>query len=375
MSLRPSDPEKDALFEFGHDGRTEPANDLEATLCRLQRAAGGPVSQAMPTDLRAHLWEDIMHATTVSPTIMPHITGGTAQSPSPAAPSRTPASPRIQRGWAQGLNALLAAALIVAMAGGLWRIAQNHGFGPGGNAPEPSSIPFGSFIQDDGSIDPAEFPTADDCIIEPRSVDDVMAILADPQPSMGWYPRDATLATPALTPVAQGYQPSQQTIDDAAGTWRMWVACDMADSLFQRWAVETPASIQSYVLARLPNLTGDDEAREILEELWVSGESDILLPPGKTEQANGSPVSNPVATTLVDPDPANSWEVSDGFLLVGIIWYGHDGTPMGERSAMESRQYAQMTNGPAGISCTVPMMGLAEDQTTWLVNDSNVGCG
>lgn len=64
-------PDEDALFAFGDDPTTAPANNLEATVRRLQRATGvnAPISSSIPTDLKHQIWEDLMHAQTENPSV------------------------------------------------------------------------------------------------------------------------------------------------------------------------------------------------------------------------------------------------------------------------------------------------------------------
>jgi hypothetical protein len=366
--------EAEALFDFAGSA---PTNDLEATLLRVQRATGPAIggSATIPTDLRQQIWEDLMNVTTA--TLDSADSSGTGFSglrPTGGASSATLPAPTI---WNRAANALLAAALILALAAGLWRASGGMNLGSGGG--EQPTIPFAGVVnQDDlnGSIDPEDLPTAEDCTVEPLTVDEVMAILADPNPSTGWFPRDLSEPRPTATPVQQGYQPSQETIDAASRTFWMWTACDMAGSLFQRWAVETPASVQTYVLGRLPNLTSAEDARAILEAYRETGESDIL-DPGEVYGHETPPKISSWSTlvSLVDPDPRNSWELPDGHLIAGLVHYDAEGNRLGGRTAQHSEQFAQATGGPASYSCTNPVLGLSEDRTTWLVNESQLGCG
>lgn len=61
-------PDEDALFAFGDDLNAAPANDLEATVRRLQRATSlePHTASSIPTDLKRQIWEDLMHAQTAS---------------------------------------------------------------------------------------------------------------------------------------------------------------------------------------------------------------------------------------------------------------------------------------------------------------------
>ncbi len=63
-------PDEDALFAYGDDPHAAPANDLERTVRRLQRAAGVDTAtpSSIPTDLKHQIWEDLMHAQTATAT-------------------------------------------------------------------------------------------------------------------------------------------------------------------------------------------------------------------------------------------------------------------------------------------------------------------
>ncbi|HYI25781.1 MAG TPA: hypothetical protein VD767_10255, partial [Thermomicrobiales bacterium] len=342
MNLRPSHPEEDALFDFGHDGRTEPVTDLEATLSRLQRVTGSGQATAMPTHLKHQTWEDIMHAHAATPAGFT-TTGQATRPPLAGNPNRTrhPASPR--QPWAITLNALMAAALVLAITGGLWRIAQNTGSGPGENGPEPSSIPFGSFVQDDGSIDPAELPTADDCTVEPLTVDEVLWYVTDTyeasysldMENIGPMPTEYVSATPPATnpPNHEPGHASQQDLDAAASTQVMLTACVLADSYFQAWALLDPWTVANQVEYALPPLTGVDEARAILEDLEANGPADADL-----AAAPGSSAFPPLIRLALFADPSgeqiwmlgtnpeNSWQNGPNNLTAGYATYNLDGS-------------------------------------------------
>lgn len=273
--------------------------------------------------------------------------------------------------WNQTANILLAAALILAVSAGIWRATGGVSFGIGGGPPDQPTVPFGGFVNQDATpevsaVDPAAMPKAEDCTVQPLTVDEVIHILQQRNPSTGWFPSIATprnSATPGSDPAIPGDYPTEVQITDVTAVQQMWKSCALAKSWFQMWAVETPALVQEQVLKALPPLTGEQEARSLLESLEDG------------ELVDGFSIPRPYTMlNFIDPDPLNSWLFDQGFLIAGFRYYDQDGTYRGSRSAQESQIFSEMTGGNR-YSCGVYVFGLSEDLQSWLLNEVGTGCG
>lgn len=143
---RPSPPESDeqALWEFADavagNHEPTPANDLEATVVRVQRALCGPSagSDSMPDALKAQIWENIMTTATADTNQTPIQPGKAAVFPKVGSFRRSPRrSPRPERTpppyvhhrpmiWSGAANVALVL-LIVLTGFGAWRVFDGSG--------------------------------------------------------------------------------------------------------------------------------------------------------------------------------------------------------------------------------------------------------
>ena len=359
-SFPPRPTEAEALFDFGQHPGQAPANDLEATLRHVQ-AAVGVAPTSIPPDLKQQIWEDLM-ATPMPSVGMPQpIPGETRRFGPTLGQWTTPVGRAVVR-WQPAISLAIVVAFLAGMIGIAWQrgVLDDSGNGSGDFGNQPT-IPFrGQVNQEDlkPRIDPADLPTAEDCTVEPLTVDEVMAILVDPDPSTGWF---------AESEAGTGYHPTQDTIDAAAETQHMWLACALAGSDFQRWALETPAMVQRDVSLRLPRLLGFKDARAILEEVWETGRSDNFASPRATWSTDYLPI--------VDTDPTHSWQLPDTHLILGFNFYDERGYRVGGWPAQETVQYARATGENIVGTCYALVMGQSEDRTRWLIADEMPGCG
>jgi hypothetical protein len=400
-----------AWLEQRAAGRSTPASDdpADLDLTSLRAVAGQLHDLADRED--THLiadsppprWEDVLNAQTLRAesagadlvSVRPKPFGRTPQTVMPG--PREISMPRPLRAvpWNTAINALLAAALILAVATGIWRANGGVNLGFGDDGPNQPTIPFGGVIQDDGSIDPAELPTADDCTVEPLTVDEVLWYVTDPYEafygsgdiaSPGPMPTEIVPATPPATnpPSYVPGPPSPEDLDAAAETQRMWMACVLADSYFQVWALEDPFFVQRQVTAVLPPLTGEDEARTILEYLQDNGPStEPAKEPGDEDlfvsfALRGYPGFGGVH--LLDTDPANSWQDAPTIITSGYVAYNEDGTVKRQTSIFETgygTPVAPDSNGflflPPG-DCDSFYMTWNEGRALWLVGGAP-NCG
>jgi len=109
----------------------------------------------------------------------------------------------------------------------------------------------------------------------------------------------------------------------------MWMACILAESYFQFWALEDPYLVREQITSALPLLTGEDEARAILEDLRDNGPT----ADGVFNSFNrGYPGTGGIH--VLDTDPANSWQDVAAQLSVGYTTYNEDGTVLRQSSSI-----------------------------------------
>jgi hypothetical protein len=350
-------PEEESLFAFGDQPNSRPSNELEATLRRVQRASGVDTagSSTIPADIKQQIWEDLMstNATTMGTAAALVSNGATRSGGANSAPLRERTHrPRPSNTAARALlavNTLLAAALILALAAGIWRATGgiNVGFSDD-DGPNQPSIPFGGAVtQVDDGID---LPTAEDCTVEPLTVDEVLWYVSDIEEAS--YSSDIASPGPIPTefvpatnpPNFVSNHPSQEDLNAVAETQRMLTACVLADSYFQVWALLEPYLVRDDAQYVLPPLTGEADARAILEDLESNG-------PGNLDEGEGASLPgsgvfgslinkakfNPPESQgiwLLDTDPANSWQPHQRIIIAGYATYNEDGTLLHEASSI-----------------------------------------
>lgn len=152
------------------------------------------------------------------------------------------------RTWERAANVLLIAAVVLALAAGLWRAADNLGFGIGSQPPDDQSIPFGGALPQDGDGDtnalvpvatvPVDletssipYPTADECVVEPMTREEVIQ-----------HFQMANMATaPESASYEQAIEPSGEDVAAIMQTFREWQACGLNErALAYPMQFETP---------------------------------------------------------------------------------------------------------------------------------------
>lgn len=217
-------------------------------------------------------WEDIMSANPAG--LSPDLSVSTGHAPASSRWDRSSMRSRFDR----FMTGALAAALVVAIGGGAWLVADRTPFG-GGKEP-PGTIDYGSLgsMAATPDFEVVDLPTAADCTIEPLTIDEVLWYIRDP--------RGATYTLSAATPAPSSIVASSVGLPDMQdpATWqniseaqRMWMACVLAESPFQAWAVMYPYALSGYFRNATPAFTTEDEAREMLEALQADSSA---TPPG-----------------------------------------------------------------------------------------------
>lgn len=279
--------------------------------------------------------------------------------------------------WQPILNGIVAAMVILAISAGLWRATGGIDLTPadGGNDGDPGHLaaihsqaatpstaedteeattptgandrispppPPTTEIEETPSV---VMPTADDCTIDPLSIDDVLAIVEHPNASAEApsYITYHTEKSPGSYDKSPGYTlvgspPSRETLDAIAVDHREYVACAMTGDWFKVWAMSDPSVVYQDVVERLyPIYITRDEARSLLQELQANGKAGEL--PSLAERWGQFEF-----VTLVDPQPENSNHFYDVEVQLGTVMYDAQGRrvldsedPAGLRSQEEGR--------------------------------------
>ncbi|MDQ3656877.1 MAG: hypothetical protein M3457_17620 [Chloroflexota bacterium] len=344
-------------------------------------AHGAERSPTLPSF--APTWEDFMHSQSI----------GTAAElvsarSSASRPIRLPNTARPSN-WDRAFSTTLVAAIVLALSTGIWRASSGTPFGFGDGPPDSPGIPFGGQVaQDDsGDIDPADLPTAEDCTVEPLTIDEVIWYIQEPREAV--YSTDLASPGPLPTEVVPATPPATNPSNDEAGpaspedlagaaeTQRMLMACILADSHFQMWALFDPGWVRQQVLADLPALTGEDEARAILEEVEETGTGPVytFYPPSELSLLGTIPDGG---AQLLDTDPANSWIVAEMYITAGYITYDADGTMLETSNAFANRLGTPVDPDRAllvgDLTCTSYDFTWNEARSMWLVMGTP-GCG
>lgn len=260
------------------------------------------------------------------------------------------------RPWERAVNALLAAALILALAAGLWRAADNLGFGTGDEPPDEGSISFGSFLaqDDDGDIDPATLPTAEDCTVPQLTVDQVLAYVA----AFIGGTSGPLNATPAATP-APPRPIARDDLEGIAATHRMWMACVLAGSYYQIWALEDPDYVVTQVLISIQLLNPEDQ-RAALVDLEANGprENSVFL------QFSQLGYPGPDRLHLID-DLSGNGVLDTRLARVGYASFSGDGTFLGRVSPAADGPNATMAD-----SCNSYLFTWSDERSMWLIYDA-----
>ncbi len=355
----PSTPASRTASESTDAGRRDAARQFHDLARRAEPTATDP---SLPTT-----WEDFMNVSTAAahthprpaPTDRRLVPAGPATAPQ----GRKPLMPFASTGLHHAANMLLAATILLALSAGIWRATEGTGDSPNGNG--PGTEDEAAFAPDTTVWEPATpgasdtitvtvLPTAEECTVAPLTVDEVLWYIDDPiaanrsrvmgQPATPDTGNDATSDSLAVTAVPTGpastAQPdtgndltpvpagpaSEEQLAVVAEVQRMWMACVLAGSPFQRWALESPSLVAEQVRPLFPNFVTRDEARRILEDVEASGETipadDFWRTPNASYLmivSEGFPALGTVA--LIDQTPANSWMVDGRTGSVGYILY------------------------------------------------------
>lgn len=271
------------------------------------------------------------------------------------------------RTWERAANALLIAALVLALAAGLWRAADNLGFGNGNQPPDGESIPFGGALprDDNGNVDPSVLPVAEDCTVEPLTVDEVLSYIDEPFGSTAGTPAgspdpgsEGEELSPSVTP-APPRPIARNDLEGIAQAHRMWMSCVLAESYFRVWALEDPDYVRAQVLIAI-QLLDPEEQRAALKDLEANGarENGIFFPFSQ----RGYPGPDRIHTIIDDPE--NS--IHDTFIYrVGYASYSPDGTLICQVSPADDGPDITMVD-----SCNSYLFTWNEARTTWLIYDA-----
>lgn len=281
------------------------AHQFHGLAARADRSS----KDAAPRQTLDTIWENVMNAHAPSATTVAPSTGLISARPRPQSrPKRIIIAPGTAR-WQGIANAVLAAVLTLAIATGFWRATD--GFGPGNGGDSPTQL-AGLTAQDatPNSSDRVDLPTAEDCTVEPLTVDRVMELVEDPYD----LATQLTEVDPNATPPPRVFEPSdypdypsQEMMDEIIIVHRQVIACSLAKSPFQVWALVDPILIQQDVLGALPVLADKKDVRAYLDQLQTGLMDDQVMVGGSYGVNSGSEAREGQPTILmVDPNPQNS---------------------------------------------------------------------
>ncbi len=293
-------------------------------------------------------------------------------------PPRSPGIASHRPAWDRAFSAALVAAIVLALSTGIWRAGD--GFGDFGNGGDSGSEQQAAFAPDtrvwtpeaseatpEAEDERALLPTAEECTVEPLTVDDVLWYIDDPigatmshdmdqpatpDPNIESAPMEPTVppdgfivdgelvwSTPGSEPDPLVASPppvftpgpaSAEQFAAVAEVQRMWMACVLADSTFQRWALESPSLVLEQVMPLIPTFASRDEARLILEAVEAGGNmeasDDFWNQPGATyigfpPDGSGFPTNDTIS--IIDPATAESWTL-DGRTITSTYSSHHD---------------------------------------------------
>lgn len=346
----------------------------------LARLAERNIGTDLPIATLPTNWKDFMSMQIVE-------TGPELASPSPC--RHTVSHPGSYRGerWHVAFNLALAALLILTIGTGIWRATDGFNGPNGGDssgsdqqsafAPETREwTPEPSDATPDLGEELPLLPTAEECTVEPLTIDEVLWYVEDPggasrsremeqsatpdpnvesvetEPteapdgsfvdgqlvSTPGAKQDPSYGEPLIASPSAAFAPrpaSPEQLAAIAGVQRMWMACVLADSPLQRWALESPELVAEQVQVLLPTFADRAEARAILEEVEATRElkpsDDFWRQPNASYvmiTSRGFPALDTVA--LVDPAGVPSWTIDGRTFEVGYIWYNmEDGAATG----------------------------------------------
>lgn len=247
--------------------------DLCAAADQFHELAEGLGQDATRVSPSTRSWEDIM---AVNPALRSTSPSPVAVPPVAMTPSWLESPSRLR--FDRFITGALAVMLVVAIGGGAWLVADRTPFG-GGKEP-PGTIDYGSLgsMAATPDFEVVDLPTAADCTIEPLTIDEVLWYIRDPWGAT--YTLSAATPAPSSIVTSSVGSPDMQdptTWQNISETQRMWMACVLAESPFQAWAVMYPYALSGYFRNATPAFTTEDEAREMLEALQSDSSA---TPPG-----------------------------------------------------------------------------------------------
>jgi hypothetical protein len=111
-------------------------------------------------------------------------------------------------------------------------------------------------------------------------------------------------------------------MDAIMAVHREWMACAVAKSQFQMWALTSRFTIATEVINRIyPVYRTREDGRALLEELRDHG------------TINSKPYLNREYPVDIDPDPKNSVQLDAGLVQLGWVRYDHAGNIVSSKSS------------------------------------------
>ncbi|MGB3330343.1 MAG: hypothetical protein WBA46_15390, partial [Thermomicrobiales bacterium] len=182
------------------------------------------------------------------------------------------------------LNAAMAAVLVLVLGLSAWAVTE-HSWGGSGDDPGGAGVPGGlaSLAALDPNATPAAqgiLPSADECTIQPLTVDQVMERIKNAGPQKPKEGEVASTPVPIIgtPPLLHKVTPQQTDIDAIAKVQREFVACSIKGDLLQVWAFYAPESeFWRNFLDSYPPFADETTVRADIEA-YVNGGENLFLP-------------------------------------------------------------------------------------------------
>ena len=232
-------------------------------------------------------------------------------------------------GIGRTLTRIISVAAIVAIldaaSASVWMNRGQLGIGGGGD--EPERLSYGSFMLPDGQeVEIAyDVPDAEDCTVEPLTVDEVMEKLSEPHQEefVAAYATAQAMylaGTPLPDPVEPVPTLPRETHAEIAAAQREWLACSLFGTPLQRWALETNRRVQVEIQQLYFPAIDLERVRQDLEDL-AAGKENRLSGPTLTD---GSLL--PMVPTYTEGFYNQLW--MEGQADISIVWVRPDGTAL-----------------------------------------------
>ncbi len=303
------------------------------------------------------IWETIMNAGIAAPSASPHrikAWSGPKESSGSSGKAITAMRPEHQTRYGRRgiqhagrwVNGLATVVLLLGLAAG-WYFS---GFGPGGSGCSGDDGHLAALpAMQDGTPAATPAPMAllgpEDCTVEPLTVDEVMAIVENPDvrvAQLGLYgdkftPGDSMYEEPSLGsstgPVVWPREPNDVTVPGGETRAHIeaaaneYLACLSWGTNFQLWALEYPGQVQSTILSNFPVYRSQEQVRAYVETEGprsrpsIPGGYVMQMSPDRSDTVVAGPTQG-VPDLMSAFVGISTYRLDDGALVANVDWTG-----------------------------------------------------